>query len=150
MLQWFLLIDSRNMFFYWLFCAFIFGVSWASNVDVPYEKSYLNFYNKTLDDISIRIEKACLPIVSMVDDGSVLLKKNSNSKIEYDASVTNCLVIASLDKEFGADISLFVLDSALNNIDFDLGFAVKPCDVYISLRGQSYQLSSNCLAIKKI
>ncbi|MEC8882022.1 MAG: hypothetical protein VX737_01915 [Pseudomonadota bacterium] len=138
------------MFFYWFFCAFFVGVSWASHVDASYDKAHLNFHNGTSDDISIRIEKSCAPIVSMVDESSVLLKKNSDLKIEYDVSVTNCLVVASHDREFGADISLFVFDSSLNNIDFDLGFAVKSCDVYVSLREQSYHLSSDCLAIKKI
>ena len=144
----FLLIDVCNMFFSWFFCVLLSDVVWASNVDEYHGKVYLNLHNNTMNDISIRIEKSCVPIVSVVDKSSLLLKKNSNLKIEYDVSVTNCLIVAPYDKEFGSDISLFVLDSS--RIDVGLGFAVTSCDVEVSLQDRSHHLQSDCLEIKKI
>lgn len=146
----FLLLGSCDMFFYCFFCAFFAGVSWAVGVDDFSEKVYLNFHNNTADDVSIRIEKSCSPTFSIRDKSSLLLKKNSELRVEYDLSVTNCLLVASLDKEFGSDLSLFVLDAILENIDFNLGFSDKPCDVDVSLIEQSYHLRSDCIAIKKI
>ena len=83
------------------------------------------------------------------DDLSLLLRKKQSLKVQYEQSVENCIVIVPVEKEMGAEISLYTL-SPKDHIDFtDPMLSSTLCDVTVLAKGRFFHLSSDCLLLKE-